>query len=76
MKAVIRNLDPTGVEVEKQEFEIPLVRDEELGEPKTETQPNGTVITYEPARKNRYYLEIGDHVYHVIPKTGELRQVK
>jgi len=73
MKAKIRSLDPTGVEVEAEEFEFPLVVGYTLGEGYEQvTQPDGTVITYEPARQNRYFLDIGEYVYRLNARTGEL----
>lgn len=77
MKAKIINLDPTGVEVDSAEFELPIVVEEtpENGF-KKELQPDGTVICYEPARMNRYYLEIGKYIYRLNTRTGELTLIK
>lgn len=73
MKAKIRNLDPTGVEVEAEEFVLPIVVEDKSREGfKEEIQPDGTVITYEPARQNRYFFEIGEYVYRLNARTGEL----
>lgn len=52
MKVKIKNLDPTGVEVEVEEFEFPIVVEDKSREGcKEEIQLDGTVITYEPTRK-------------------------
>ena len=73
MKAKIRNLDPTGVEVEAEEFVLPLVVEYTLENGyKTVIQPDGTVITYEPARVCRYFLDIGEFIYRLNARTGEL----
>jgi hypothetical protein len=73
MIAKIRNLDPTGVEVEAEEFILPLVVEYTLEEGyKTVIQPDGTVITYEPARQSRYFLDIGEFIYRLNARTGEL----
>ena len=77
MKAKIRSLDPTGVEVEAEEFEFPLVVGYMLGEGYEQvTQPNGTVLIYEPARQNRYFLNIGNYIYRLNARTGELTLIK
>ena len=73
MKAKIRSLDPTGVEVEAEEFELPVVVDIVSREGVCEvTQPDGIIITYEPMRQFRYFLEIGKYVYRINAMTGEL----
>lgn len=73
MKAKIRNLDPTGVEVEAEEFELPLVIEENLEAGFEEViQEDGTVVTYEPTKRNRYFLNIGKFVYSINARTGEL----
>jgi len=73
MKAKIINRDPTGVEVDSAEFELPLVVEEtpENGF-KEVVQEDGTVICYEPARQNRHFLEIGEYIYLLNARTGEL----
>ena len=73
MKAKIINRDPTGIEVDSVEFELPLVVEEtpENGF-KEVVQKDGSVITYEPARQNRYFLEIGIYIYRINARTGEL----
>lgn len=76
MKAKIVNYDPTGVEVESQEFELPLVIEYTSQEGVCAVeQPDGTVIHYEPMRKNRYFLEIGDFIYKINDRTGELTKI-
>lgn len=75
MKAKIKSLDPTGVEVESVEFELPLIDEIKTDEDVLSvTQPDGTVIEYEPKRVYRYYLEIGKHIYQVNARTGELKK--
>jgi len=77
MKARIVNYDPTGVEVEAEVFEIPLAVEFKSQEGVCSVeQPNGTIITYEPARKNRYYIEIMDYIYRLNERTGELILIK
>lgn len=73
MKAKIVNRDPTGVIVESKEFELPLVVEftSQEGVCAVE-QPDGSVIHYEPARQNRYFLEIGEFIYKINDRTGEL----
>lgn len=77
MKITIKNLDPTGVEVESEEIELPVIVEQtpENGYCKVE-QPDGTFITYEPARVNRYYLHIGGYIYRLSQRTGELFLIK
>lgn len=77
MKIKIRNLDPTGVEVEAEEFELSVVVEYTLENGYyEEIQPDGTVITYEPARVSRYFLDIGGYVYRLNARTGELTLIK
>jgi len=78
MKAKIVNRDPTGVEVESAEIKLPVIV-EETPENGFETVvlEDGTVITYEePARQNRYFLEIGGYIYRLNARTGELTLIK
>ena len=73
MKVKIRSLDPTGVEVEAEEFELPVVLDEtpENGYEEVE-QPDGTFLVYEPMRQHRYFLDIGNYIYRINARTGEI----
>jgi len=77
MKITIKNLDPTGVEVESAEIKLPVIVEEtpENGFEKV-VQEDGTVIVYEPARQNRYFLEIGGYIYRLNQRTGELTLIK
>lgn len=77
MKVTIKNLDPTGVEVEAKEFEIPLIKDitSDKGVCRV-AQEDGTIIVYEPARMNRYFLYIGGYIYQLNQRTGELTLIK
>lgn len=72
MKVKIRNLDPTGVEVEGEEFVLPVLVDPDPRAYKEVVQKDGTVITYEPAKQNRYFLDIGEYTYRINDRTGEL----
>ena len=73
MKVKIRSLDPTGVEVEAEEFELPVVVDIVSNEGVDEMkQPDGSIITYEPMRQFRYFLDIGDYIYRINARTGEI----
>ena len=77
MKARIVNYDPTGVEIEAEEFELPLVVEHQSREGVCSVeQTDGTFLHYEPARKNRYYLEIGGYIYRLNDRTGELILIK
>ena len=77
MKAKISNHDPTGVEVEAEEFELPLVVEHTLENGYEQvTLPDGTVNTYEPARVCRYFLHIGGYIYRLNARTGELTLIK
>jgi hypothetical protein len=77
MKIKIMNYDPTGVEVESAEIELPVIVEHtpENGY-KTVVEEDGTVVTYEPARQNRYYIEIGCYIYKLNQRTGRLDMVK
>lgn len=77
MKVTIKNLDPTGVEVESAEIKLPVIMEQtpENGYCKVE-QPDGTVITYEPARQNRYFLHFLGYIYRLNQRTGELILIK
>jgi len=77
MKLTIKNLDPTGVEVESEEIKLPVIVEEtpENGYCKVK-QPNGTYITYEPARQNRYFLHFLGYIYRLNQRTGELILIK
>jgi hypothetical protein len=68
MKAKITSYDPTGISVESQEFDIPIINME------VDTRPNvigDNGIVYEPAQKNRYLLHIGEYQYW-IKKSGQI----
>ena len=73
MKVTIKNLDPTGVEVESAEIKLPVIVEEtpENGYYKVE-QPDGTFHVYEPARQNRYFLHFLGYIYRLNQRTGEL----
>jgi hypothetical protein len=77
MKMTIKNLDPTGVEIESEEITLPVIVEHtpENGY-KTVVEEDGTVVTYEPARQNRYYLELGGYLYKLNQITGELILIK
>ena len=77
MKITIKNLDPTGVAIESEEVELPIIveRTKENGYYE-EVQPNGIVFQYEPMMQNRYYMEIGGYLYKINDRTGELTLIK
>ena len=77
MKITIKNLDPTGVEVESAEIKLPLIVEEtpENGYYKVE-QPDGTFHVYEPMRQNRYFLHFLEYIYKLNQRTGELTLIK
>lgn len=76
MKARIRSLDPTGIEVESVEFELPVVEDIKINDGvKSVIQDDETVIEYEPKRVYRYFLDIGNHTYIINARTGELTKL-
>lgn len=77
MKITIKNLDPTGVVVEAEEFNSSVIveRTKENGYYE-EVQPDGTVHQYEPMKQNRYFLELGGYIYRLNDRTGELDLIK
>ena len=77
MNVIIKNLDPTGVEVESAEINLPVIVEQtpENGY-ETVVQPDGTVITYEPMRQNRYFLHFLGYIYRLNQRTGELTLIK
>jgi len=77
MKLTIKNLDPTGVEVESEEIKLPVIVEEtpENGFKKVK-QPDGTFHVYEPARQNRYFLHFLGYIYRLNQRTGELTLIK
>lgn len=73
----ISNYDPTGVEVESEEIKLPVIVEQtpENGY-KTVVEEDGTVVTYEPTKQNRYFLHFLGYIYRLNQRTGELTLIK
>jgi hypothetical protein len=67
MKYKIKSFDPTGVELEVEEGEFPLI-------PSVYESSRIDGVLYEPMKKNRYLLEIGENRYWV-GYNGELEKL-
>tara|TARA_R110000851_G_scaffold47424_2_gene115145 strand:- start:2453 stop:2695 length:243 start_codon:yes stop_codon:yes gene_type:complete len=63
MKAIVKAYDPSGVVLEEEEFTFPIVKEPE-GEWRTEIIDGiEKSHRYEPMRKVRYLLKIGEYKY-------------
>jgi len=76
MKANITKYDPAGVVLESKDFYIPLIKKPKKGKSiKTDKDGMWVHIPYEPMRKSRCAITIGEFTYWVRPN-GELDLIK
>jgi len=77
MKITIKNIDPTGTVVESEEFNTTVIVEHtpKNGYEKV-VEEDGTVVSYEPAKQNRYFLHFLGYIYLLNQRTGELVLIK